>query len=108
MRHKPIDSYCTCGQPRRTHGRYCKDCHAAKQKTYRAEMKVSAIRNGGTYLEAVRKFKRNVLLKAIKQEGGNLCRVSVRLGVHRNTVNRIMREVGFSSEQVKQYLRSQA
>lgn len=107
MKNKPKKTTCKCGKPLRSCGRYCNACHAEKQKQYRAEMKVSAIRNGGTYLDAVREFKRNVLLKAIKQEGGNLCRVSVRLGVHRNTVNRIMREVGFSSEQVKQYLRSQ-
>jgi hypothetical protein len=55
------------------------------------------------YVDAVRAFKRKLLLDAVKAEKGNMCRASIRLGVARSTMTRAMREVGLSASQLKQY-----
>jgi DNA-binding NtrC family response regulator len=68
-------------------------------------LKEAAAETTGAYGLAVKAFKRQMLLGAIAEEKGNLCRVSVRLGIHRNTVNRVMRETGVTTMQVREYLR---
>jgi transcriptional regulator of acetoin/glycerol metabolism len=73
-----------------------------------AKTLLDAIDQSQTYTQLMKALKKKVLLRAVKAEGGNLCRASNRLGVHRNTVNRAMREVGLSSVQVREYLRSEA
>lgn len=59
------------------------------------------------YLEAVKGFKRRMLLDAIKAEDGYLSKAALRVGVHRNTMTRLMREVGLTSQQVREYLSAQ-
>ncbi len=106
MKYRAPNPNCKCGQPRRPHGRYCQACHAAKQKVYRARMRAEI--KGSVYAEAVRKAKMRILLAAIREERGNLCAAAVRLGIHRNTISRAMREVGLTAQQVKQYIREDA
>lgn len=60
-----------------------------------------------SYDEAVKQFKKKVVLEAIKEERGNMCRAARRLEIHRNTVTRLMQEVGLNSKQVREYLRRQ-
>lgn len=106
MKYKPKSNTCKCGKPRRPKGRYCADCHSAKQKEYRMSMKDAM--NGNVYGAAVKAFKKKLILGAIREERGNFCRAAIRLGIHRNTVNLIIREVGLTSEQVRQYLKEVA
>jgi DNA-binding NtrC family response regulator len=58
-----------------------------------------------SYDEAVRQFKKKYVLEAIKEERGNFLRAARRLEIHRNTVTRVMQEVGLNSKQVREYLR---
>jgi DNA-binding NtrC family response regulator len=103
MKYKPKRNTCKCGKSRRPKGRYCADCHAEKQKEYRMAMKADS--TGNVYITSVNAFKKRLILGAIREERGNFCKAAMRLGIHRNTVNRILREVGLTSEQVRQYLR---
>ena len=67
-------------------------------------MAVGRLRNdigSGLYVEAMRKAQRRVLLTAIRDEGGNLGAAALRLGVHRNTLSRLLEEVGLTGAQVK-------
>jgi DNA-binding NtrC family response regulator len=80
-------------------------CHAKKQREYRADVREKGIDHRGIYAEAVRGAKRRILLRAIREEGGNLTAAAISLGVHRNTVNRIMREAGLSAIEIKRYLK---
>jgi len=105
VKYKATKTTCACGKPRRpSPARNCYDCHWAAQRKYRDELK--RMQTGSTvYVDAVRAFKRRLLLDAVKAENGNMCRASIRLGVCRSTMTRAMREVGLSASQVKEYLR---
>jgi DNA-binding NtrC family response regulator len=103
MKYKPSKTTCHCGNPRRPNARNCSACHREAQRTYRLEMKKARL-GVDVYTVAVRAFKRQLLLGAIQSAKGNLCRAAMSLGVHRSTVTRVMREVGLSSEQVKQHV----
>jgi transcriptional regulator with GAF, ATPase, and Fis domain len=43
--------------------------------------------------EAVRAFKRELVLRMLKENGGNACRAARAMGVHRNTINWLCREL---------------
>lgn len=105
MKYKPTKSFCKCGNPRRPTGRYCKACHAKKQQLYRQEMKLQAREAGTPFANAVRDFKRKMLLQSIKAEDGNLCRAAIRLGIHRNTITRLMHETSLNQEQIREYMK---
>lgn len=104
MKYKTPKTTCRCGNPRRPNAQNCHDCHREAQRQYRATLK--EMRTGrNVYADAVRAFKRKLLLDAVKAEG-NMCRASIRLGVARSTMTRAMREVGLTVEQVKEYSKS--
>jgi DNA-binding NtrC family response regulator len=121
MKYKPRKKQCGkngCKNPRRKRQRTCKACHAAAMRDFRAQRVyvkrdaptlpksiAGALEQGQTLETMVKTFKRKVLLTAAKVENGNLCRAADRLGVHRNTVNRAMRQAGLRSQQVRQYLK---
>jgi Fis family transcriptional regulator, factor for inversion stimulation protein len=55
---------------------------------------VMQMRAGGiTYDEAVREFKRRFLLEVLASHRGNQCRAAKELGVHRNTLSRMLAEL---------------
>lgn len=94
MKYKAPKTTCHCGKPRRTNGRDCHECHRLAQVRHRATLKQQAALHVNVYSLAVKAFKRQLLLGAIEQAKGNLCRAAVRLGVHRSTVTRAMLEAG--------------
>ena len=105
MKYKDPNPNCKCGNPRRPGGRYCYVCHAEKQKAYRERMKNERVDTSGMLAQAVRDFKRKLVMKTMREEGGNLTRTAFRLGVHRNTMNRLMFELGLNAKQVRTWLR---
>jgi DNA-binding NtrC family response regulator len=46
------------------------------------------------YFEAVRGFKRDLLADALRAARGNQCKAAEMLGIHRNTMNRLISELG--------------
>jgi Fis family transcriptional regulator len=44
--------------------------------------------------EAVREFQRAFILTVLKDQRGNQCKAAEKLGVHRNTLRRAIRELG--------------
>lgn len=55
----------------------------------------------GVYAEALRAAKRKILLRAVRSHGGNLSAAAIALGIHRNTIARIVREAGLSISDLK-------
>lgn len=108
MKYKERKTTCHCGNPVRPNNRLCKACHAAYQREYRAQVRECGIDHKGVYAALVKDAKRKILLSAIREERGDLTAAAIRLGVHRNTVNRIMRESGLSALDVKRYLKAVA
>jgi DNA-binding NtrC family response regulator len=107
MKYREPSTMCSregCERPRRLQGRYCSPCHAAWQKENRAA-RLAEMENSA-YHRAVRAAKKRILMAALREEQGNLCRAAVRLGVHRNTLTRALKEVGLTIAQVRAYLRA--
>lgn len=60
----------------------------------------------GVHLEdALASFRRAVVLEALFKCSGNLCHAAALLGVHRNTMNRDLRELPADVQQAVAYLR---
>jgi Fis family transcriptional regulator, factor for inversion stimulation protein len=67
---------------------------------------VTQMRAGGiTYDEAVREFKRRFLLDVLAGHRGNQCKAAKELGVHRNTLSRILAELEIDPVQVRTGMR---
>lgn len=67
---------------------------------------VTQMRAGGiTYDEAVREFKRRFLLDVLAGHRGNQCKAAKELGVHRNTLSRILAELDIDPAQVRNGMR---
>ena len=67
---------------------------------------VTQMHAGGiTYDEAVREFKRRFILEVLSGHRGNQCKASKELGVHRNTLIRILNELNIDPAQVRTGLR---
>ncbi|MGC2639924.1 MAG: helix-turn-helix domain-containing protein [Acidobacteriaceae bacterium] len=67
---------------------------------------VMQMRAGGiTYDEAVREFKRRFILEVLAGHRGNQCKAAKELGVHRNTLSRILAELEIDPTQVRNGLR---
>jgi Fis family transcriptional regulator, factor for inversion stimulation protein len=48
------------------------------------------------YEMAVNQFRAYIISEAIEAEHGNLCAAARRLGIHRNTVNRAVKELNIA------------
>jgi hypothetical protein len=48
---------------------------------------------GMTVDEAVQEFKKQLMMKALRENRGNLCRTARAVGHHRNTVSRLLEEL---------------
>lgn len=67
---------------------------------------VTQMHAGGiTYDEAVREFKRHFILEVLAGHMGNQCKAAKELGVHRNTLSRILAELKIDPGQVRTGLR---
>lgn len=67
---------------------------------------VTQMHAGGiTYDEAVREFKRRFILEVLSCHRGNQCKAAKELGVHRNTLSRILTELDIDPTQVRNGLR---
>lgn len=63
---------------------------------------VAQMRAGGiTYEEAVREFKRRFLLDVLASHRGNQCKAAKELGVHRNTLSRMLAELQIDAATVR-------
>jgi len=56
---------------------------------------------GITYDEAVREFKRRFILEVLSSHRGNQCKAAKELGVHRNTLSRILTDLKIDPGQVR-------
>lgn len=55
---------------------------------------ISQMHAGGiTYDEAVREFKKRFILEVLSSNRGNQCKAAKELGVHRNTLSRILADL---------------
>jgi DNA-binding NtrC family response regulator len=67
---------------------------------------VTQMHAGGiTYNEAVREFKRRFILEVLAGHRGNQCKAARELGVHRNTLSRMMAELKIDPAQVRTGMR---
>jgi len=67
---------------------------------------VTQMHAGGiTYDEAVREFKRRFILEILSGNRGNQCKAAKELGVHRNTLSRILADLKIDPTQVRNGLR---
>lgn len=57
--------------------------------------------SGITYEEAVREFRRRYIQEVLGNNKGNQCKAARELGVHRNTLSRIMADLELDSMQIK-------
>lgn len=57
--------------------------------------------SGITYEEAVREFRRRYIQEVLGRNKGNQCKAAQELGVHRNTLSRIMEDLELDAAQIK-------
>lgn len=57
--------------------------------------------SGITYEEAVREFRRRYIQEVLANHKGNQCKAARELGVHRNTLSRMMTELNLDPVQIK-------
>ena len=62
--------------------------------------------SGITYAEALRQFKRRYLLEILAQHKGNQCKAAEELGIHRNTLSRMLSELEMDSAQIRVGIRN--
>ena len=60
---------------------------------------------GIRYEDAVREFKRQYLREVLAANKGNQCKAAEELGIHRNTLSRIMADLGLSLAEVRAALK---
>jgi len=56
---------------------------------------------GIRFEDAVRQFKRQYLIEVLTAHRGNQCKAADELGMHRNTLSRIMAELGLEVAEVR-------
>ena len=56
---------------------------------------------GITYAEAVREFRKRFLLEVLAAHRGNQCKAAADLGVHRNTLSRMIAELAIDPAEVR-------
>lgn len=62
--------------------------------------------SGVSYNEALRQFKRRYILEVLAQHKGNQCKASDELGMHRNTLSRLLAELEMDSTQIRNGIRA--
>ena len=62
--------------------------------------------SGVAYNEAVRQFKRRYLFEVLAQHKGNQCKAAEELGMHRNTLSRLLADLEMDSTQIRKGIRA--
>ena len=62
--------------------------------------------SGVSYAEALRQFKRRYLLEVLAHHRGNQCKAAEELGMHRNTLSRMLTELEMDSAQIRNGIRN--
>ena len=62
---------------------------------------------GLSFFEAVREFKKGLIVDALRDARGNACRAARALGTHRNTLRRQMQDLGISTSEIRSDWRTQ-
>lgn len=57
--------------------------------------------SGIAYEEAVREFRRRYIQEVLRNNKGNQCKAARQLGMHRNTLSRILNELDLDPAQIK-------
>ncbi len=60
---------------------------------------------GITYAEAVREFRKRFLLEVLAAHRGNQCKAATDLGVHRNTLSRMIAELEIDPAELRAGMR---
>jgi G:T/U-mismatch repair DNA glycosylase len=60
------------------------------------------------YAQELRRCQLVLILRAVLDAGGNQCAAARAAGLHRNTVWRVVREAGYTPEQLKRMARARA
>jgi Fis family transcriptional regulator, factor for inversion stimulation protein len=63
---------------------------------------------GITYAEAVREFRKRFLLQVLGRHRGNQCKAAQDLGVHRNTLSRMIAELELDPAEIRRSLKRPA
>ena len=61
--------------------------------------------SGILYSEAVREFKKVFISHVLQQSRGNQCRAAKLLGMHRNTLSRVIHELGLDVRELRKGMR---
>jgi DNA-binding NtrC family response regulator len=59
------------------------------------------------YEQELKRCKVVLFLRAVIEAGGNQCRAAEKLGVGRNTINRVLHGAGYDMESLKRLARTQ-
>ena len=62
--------------------------------------------SGVSYAEALRQFKRRYLLEVLAHHKGNQCKAAEELGMHRNTLSRMLSELDMNSAEIRTGIRN--
>ena len=62
--------------------------------------------SGVSYTEALRQFKKRYLLEVLAHHKGNQCKAAEELGMHRNTLSRLLAELEMDSAQIRTGIRN--
>ena len=62
--------------------------------------------SGVSYNEAVRQFKRRYIFEILAQHKGNQCKAAEELGMHRNTLSRLLADLEMDSTQIRKGIRA--
>ena len=62
--------------------------------------------SGVSYTDALRQFKKRYLLEVLAQHKGNQCKAAEELGMHRNTLSRLLTELEMDSAQIRTGIRN--
>ncbi len=62
--------------------------------------------SGISYNEALRQFKRRYILEILAHHKGNQCKAATELGMHRNTLSRLLAELEMDSTQIRKGIRA--
>lgn len=66
-------------------------------------MKFISVDRSSVYAQLMAEAKRKIVLEAIAQACGNCSEAAIRLGVHRNTIVRLLQEMGLKAVELKKY-----
>ena len=62
-------------------------------------------RDGMRFAEAVREFQKVFILTVLREEKGNQCRAADKLGMHRNTLRRTIRDLRLDPQAIREAAR---